>query len=61
MIWKPDSRKEQPVSWWFLTMLDEMDWRGAKRTADFQGINNPGYNRDHGPVAVGSVRFHFEF
>jgi high affinity Mn2+ porin len=34
---------------------------GIHMTADFQGINNPGYNRDRGPVAVGSVRLHFEF
>jgi high affinity Mn2+ porin len=34
---------------------------GIHISADVQGINNPGYNRDRGPVAVGSVRFHFEF
>ena len=30
-------------------------------TLDFQGFNNPGYNRDRGPVAVGSLRAHLEF
>jgi high affinity Mn2+ porin len=30
-------------------------------TADFQEIVNPAYNRDRGPVAVGSVRVHIEF
>jgi high affinity Mn2+ porin len=44
----------------------EMDHRfqlrpGIHISADFQEINNPGYNRDRGPVAVGLVRFHFEF
>ncbi|HLJ11002.1 MAG TPA: carbohydrate porin [Planctomycetaceae bacterium] len=34
---------------------------GMHFTVDFQGIENPGYNRDRGPVAVGSARFHFEF
>jgi len=26
-----------------------------------QHINNPGYNRDRGPVWVGSVRAHVDF
>jgi high affinity Mn2+ porin len=34
---------------------------GIHFTVDFQGINNPGYNRDRGPVFVASGRFHFEF
>ncbi len=29
-------------------------------TADFQRIVNPGYNRDRGPVSIGSLRLHFE-
>ncbi len=29
-------------------------------TIDFQGIANPGYNRDRGPVGVIAVRTHFE-
>jgi len=28
---------------------------------DLQHINNPGYNRDRGPVLVGGFRFHLEF
>jgi hypothetical protein len=28
--------------------------------ADLQGIVNPGYNRDRGPVAIGSLRLHVE-
>jgi len=34
---------------------------GIHFSVDFQGINNPGYNRDRGPVFVASGRFHFEF
>jgi len=30
-------------------------------TLDFQLIDNPGYNSDRGPVAIGGFRFHFEF
>jgi high affinity Mn2+ porin len=35
--------------------------RGINFTFDFQGIANPGYNRDRGPVAIFAVRTHFEF
>jgi high affinity Mn2+ porin len=34
---------------------------GIHISVDFQEINNPGYNRDRGPVFVASGRFHFEF
>ncbi len=33
----------------------------AWATADYQFINNPGYNADRGPVNVFGVRFHVEF
>jgi hypothetical protein len=36
-------------------------WRGLYYAVDVQHINNPGYNRDHGPVWVGSVRAHIDF
>jgi len=36
-------------------------WRGFFTGPDLQHINNPGYNRDRGPVLVGSWRFHLEF
>jgi carbohydrate-selective porin OprB len=36
-------------------------WRGYSMGFDIQHINNPGYNRDRGPVLVPSVRFHLEF
>jgi high affinity Mn2+ porin len=29
-------------------------------TADYQQITNPAYNRDRGPVSVGTIRIHFE-
>ncbi len=36
-------------------------WRGFFTGFDLQHINNPGYNRDRGPVLVPSARFHLEF
>lgn len=36
-------------------------WRGIFSAFDLQHINNPGYNRDRGPVLVPSLRFHLEF
>ena len=36
-------------------------WRGLFYAVDVQHINNPGYNRDRGPVWVGSVRAHIDF
>jgi len=36
-------------------------WRGIFTAFDLQHINNPGYNRDRGPVLVPSLRFHLEF
>ena len=38
-------------------------WRAAKQwtlTLDYQRVANPAYNRDRGPVSVGSVRVHWE-
>jgi high affinity Mn2+ porin len=36
-------------------------WRGLFYSVDIQHIANPGYNRDRGPVWVGSVRGHIDF
>jgi high affinity Mn2+ porin len=36
-------------------------WRGIFTSFDLQHINNPGYNKDRGPVTVPSVRLHVEF
>jgi high affinity Mn2+ porin len=36
-------------------------WRGMFYSVDMQHINDPGYNRDRGPVWVGSVRAHIDF
>lgn len=36
-------------------------WRGAYLGPDLQHINNPGYNRDRGPVLVVGGRLHLEF
>lgn len=36
-------------------------WRGLYLGVDVQHINNPGYNRDRGPVTVPGLRAHLEF
>lgn len=36
-------------------------WRGIYPSFGIQHINNPGYNRDRGPVVVPSLRLHVEF
>ena len=36
-------------------------WRGLCLAPDQQGIVNPGYNRDRGPVLVPAFRLHGEF
>ncbi len=36
-------------------------WRGVYVAPGAQYIVNPGYNRDRGPVVVGSCRAHLEF
>jgi high affinity Mn2+ porin len=35
--------------------------KGINVTLDFQEVINPAYNRDRGPVSIGSVRVHYEF
>ncbi len=36
-------------------------WRGLFGGFDLQHVNNPGYNRDRGPVVVPAVRLHVDF
>jgi len=36
-------------------------WRGIYVAPGLQHINNPGYNRDRGPVLVPSFKLHLEF
>jgi len=36
-------------------------WRGVYLGPDLQHVNNPGYNRDRGPVLVPGMRAHLEF
>src|SRR5271168_527301 len=36
-------------------------WRGIYTSSDLQHLNNPGYNRDRGPVLVPALRLHLEF
>ncbi len=36
-------------------------WRGFFASFDLQHINNPGYNRDRGPVLVPALRLHVDF
>ena len=35
--------------------------KGIYATVDFQEVNHPAYNKDRGPVGIGSVRVHFEY
>src|SRR5207244_4416044 len=35
--------------------------KGINVTFDLQGVSNPAYNRDRGPVGIAAVRVHFEF
>ena len=36
-------------------------WRGIYLAPDIQHVNNPGYNRDRGPVVIPGFRAHLEF
>jgi high affinity Mn2+ porin len=36
-------------------------WRGFFTSFDLQHINNPGYNKDRGPVTVPTLRLHVDF
>ena len=36
-------------------------WRGFFASFDIQHLNNPGYNKDRGPVVVPTLRFHVDF
>jgi carbohydrate-selective porin OprB len=36
-------------------------WRGIYPSFGLQHVNNPGYNRDRGPVIVPTLRLHLEF
>jgi high affinity Mn2+ porin len=35
--------------------------KGISVTFDFQGVNDPAYNRSRGPVAIAGIRVHFEY
>ena len=35
--------------------------RGIQLSTAIQGVENPGFNRDRGPVAIGTIRLHIEF
>jgi high affinity Mn2+ porin len=35
-------------------------WRGMFGAFDLQRVNNPGYNRDRGPVLVPALRLHLD-
>jgi high affinity Mn2+ porin len=43
------------------TFYDAHFWRGLYGAFDLQYIQNPGYNRDRGPVLVPGLRGHVEF
>jgi carbohydrate-selective porin OprB len=40
---------------------DWHSWKGLFFALDVQHVNNPGYNRDRGPVWLGGVRTHVDF
>ena len=44
----------------FETFYTVHAWRGVFASVGLQHINNPGYNRDRGPVFVPSLRLHLE-
>ncbi len=35
--------------------------KGINLTLDFQGVNNPAYNEDRGPLAIMALRLHLEY
>jgi high affinity Mn2+ porin len=45
----------------FETYYNAHLWRGIYTAFDLQHVNNPGYNRDRGPVLVPSLRVHLDF
>ena len=45
----------------FETYYNVHVWRGIYTAFDLQHVNDPGYNRDRGPVLVPSLRFHLDF
>jgi high affinity Mn2+ porin len=49
--------RENIVEWYYTLHT----WRGIYVGPDLQHVNNPGYNRDRGPVFVGGFRAHVEF
>ena len=44
----------------FETYYNAHIWRGTSVSVDYQRLTNPGYNRDRGPISVGSLRLHIE-
>lgn len=54
---KLDYGRENTVESYYTLHL----WRGIYPAIDLQHMNNPGYNRDRGPVFVTSLRLHLEF
>lgn len=49
--------REKIIESYYTTHL----WRGVFASFDLQHINNPGYNRDRGPVLVPGARLHVDF
>jgi high affinity Mn2+ porin len=45
----------------FETFYEWQVYKGIFVTADFQEVNHPAYNRDRGPVSIGTLRVHIEF
>ena len=49
--------RESIIEWYYTAHV----WRGIYLAPGLQHVNNPGYNRDRGPVLVPSFRAHVEF
>lgn len=52
----PNYSPETIIEAYYQIQLD----RRLNCTLDYQGVLNPAYNRDRGPVNFGGIRIHFE-
>jgi len=48
--------REQDMEYYYTAHL----WRGLYAGPDLQHVNNPGYNRDRGPILIPGFRIHME-
>jgi carbohydrate-selective porin OprB len=48
--------RERDMEYYYTAHL----WRGLYAGPDVQHVNNPGYNRDRGPILIPGFRIHME-